>query len=337
MKASHAQINATLSKQPLPIALVYGEEPLLVEESADLVRAWARDNGFSEREVYHQDEGISWGEICTTANSLSLFADRKIIEIRMPKGKPDDKGLAIIDYLGNANPDTLLLIIANKIEGSQLKTKWFKAIDAAGMVVAHKKLYANQLGGWLNQRAKQRGLNISPDALELIGERVEGNLLAAKQELDKLELLFGDQVIDADRVLEAVANSARFDLFGFADTVLKGDAKSALRMLDSLINEGIAAPSIIWALHRDINILSQAAWATSKGDPVDKALRGQRVWDSKLALYRGALGRLKGNHLHRLLELCKQADAQAKGAANGDEWHTVRQIVFQVSKPVARA
>ncbi len=333
MKASHAQIASTLSNNQLPIAFVYGEEPLLVEESADLVRKWARDNGFTEREVFHQDEGVSWGEIATNANSLSLFAERKIIEIRMTKGKPEDKGEAIIEYLSNANPDTLLLLIANKVEGSQLKTKWFKAIDNAGMVVAHKKLYPNQLMPWLQRRSKDVGLNIAPDALEMIAERVEGNLLAAKQELDKLLLLFGNQAIDAQTVIEAVANSARFDVFGFADTVLKGDAKAATRMLDSLIHEGVAAPSIIWALHKDISILSQSAWQASKGDPVDKALRANRVWDSKLAIYRSALGRLKGNTLHRLLELCKQADAQAKGAAQGDPWQTVRMIVFQVSKP----
>jgi len=337
MKVAHNRLEASLSSEQPPIILIAGEEPLLVEESADLARKWARDNGYTEREVYHQDEGIEWGAMLTAANSLSLFAERKIVEIRLTKGKPEDKGEALVEYLSNANPDTLIILIAPKIEGAQQKTKWFKAVDNNGLVLIHKKLYPQQLSAWLATRAKKANLNIAPEALEVVAERVEGNLLAAQQEIDKLVLLHGSDPIDFDTAVRAVTNSARFDVFGFVDTIFKGDCASALRMLDSLQHEGVSAPLLIWNLHKEIRTLAQAAFAASKGQRPEQALRSARVWDSKMPLYTAALARLRGNQLHRLLELCLEAESQAKGAAPGDAWQTIRVIVFQMSKPVTQA
>jgi len=337
MKVAHNRLEASLSSEQPAIVLIAGEEPLLVEESADLARKWARSNGYTEREVYHQDEGIEWGAMLTAANSLSLFAERKIVEIRLTKGKPDDKGEALVEYLSNPNPDTLIMLIAPKIEGAQQKAKWFKAIDNNGLVLIHKKLGSQQLSAWLATRAKSAGLTIAPDALDVIAERVEGNLLAAQQELDKLVLLHGSEPVDFDTAVQSVTDSARFDVFGFVDTVLKGDTSSALKMLDSLQHEGVSAPQLLWNLHKDIRTLAQAAFAGSKGQQPDQVLRSARVWDNKMPLYKAALNRLRGNQLHRLLELCLEAESQSKGAAPGDAWQTIRVIVFQMSKPVTPA
>src|SRR5690606_34729471 len=212
------QLGAALAKQLAPIYLVSGDEPLLIQESCDQIRAAARKNGFSERELYHVETSFDWNQLLSAANSLSLFAEKKIIELRMPSGKPGDKGGKILqEYAESPAPDNLLLIITEKLDGAVQKSKWFKAVESFGQHIQVWPVTAAQLPRWIGLRLQSAGLRADSDAIDLLVSRIEGNLLAAVQEIEKLKLLADNNHINYELMASVVADSARYDVFGLAD------------------------------------------------------------------------------------------------------------------------
>ena len=224
MQLKPEQLDGHLRKQLAPVYFISGDEPLRVMEAADAVRAAAREQGYSEREVLSVEAGFDWGRLDAAAGSMSLFAERRLVDLRLPGGKPGDAGgKALRAWAGQPPEDTLLLVTAGKLEPASRKSKWLQALDSAGVVVLVWPLDAQQFPAWVKRRMQQRGLEPTADAVALLAGRVEGNLLACVQEIDKLYLLRGAGPVTGENIAEAVADSARYDVFSLVDAALAGD------------------------------------------------------------------------------------------------------------------
>lgn len=243
MKIKAEQLKAHLQKQLMPIYVVSGDEPLLAQESVDAVRAAAQQQGFTERELFYFEgnpQHFDWNPVINEANSLSLFADKKVLEIRIASGKPSDKGSkALIEICSNLNPDNLLLIILPKLEKGVQNSKWLKTLESLGVHIQVWPVTGAQLPRWIQQRLQANGIEANNEAVQILADRVEGNLLAAVQEIEKLKLLALDGVVDANLMSSVVADSARYNLFEFIDRMLMGDAQAAARSLRGLQMRGL--------------------------------------------------------------------------------------------------
>ncbi len=324
MKLNPAQLGKHLQGTLSPVYVISGDEPLLCQEAADAIRAATRQQGFSGRQVFNADNNFDWGNLLKAGASLSLFAEKRLLELRITTGKPSDKGAALLEYLARPAEDTVLLISLPKLDGNAQKSKWGKAL-IDGTQVQFVQIWpvdAHQLPQWIRQRLAQSGLSASAEAVDMIAIRVEGNLLAAAQEIEKLKLLAEGTQIDVDTVQAAVADSARFDVFGLIDAALNGEAAHALRMLEGLRGEGVEPPVILWALAREIRLLATLAQQHAQGMPLDKAFSSARppVWDKRRPLVSKALQRLSASRWAALSEDAQHIDAQIKGQAVGDPW-----------------
>ncbi|WP_312594968.1 DNA polymerase III subunit delta [Stutzerimonas nitrititolerans] len=336
MKLSPAQLGKHLQGSLAPVYVVSGDEHLLCQEACDAIRAACRQQAFSERQVLSVESGFDWGQLLEAGANLSLFAERRLLELRIPSGKPGDKGAAaLLHYLARPAEDTVLLISLPKLDGSTQKTKWAKAL-IDGKDVQFLQVWpvdAAQLPQWIRQRLSQAGLAADQEAVELIAARVEGNLLAAAQEIEKLKLLAEDGRVTADTVQAAVADSARYDVFGLIDAALQGHPEHSLRMLEGLRGEGIEAPVILWALARELRLLANIAQQYAQGVPLERAFSQARppVWDKRRPLVSKALQRHDVAGWQRLLMAAQLIDEQIKGQAEGDPWIGLSNLCLQLS------
>jgi DNA polymerase-3 subunit delta len=317
-----------LQKQLLPVYLVSGDEPLLVQECGDMIRASARAAGCNEREVYDAGAKFDWNELLGGASAMSLFAERKLTELRLPSGKPGAEGSkALCEYLEMAGGDDVLLIIAGKIDRQSTNSKWYKALDKAGAVIQLWPVSPQELPRWLGQRIRAAGLRIDNEALQLLAERVEGNLLAAVQEVEKLKLLANDDHITVDTITQGVLDNARYNLFGMVDSALAGDAAGSLRMLRGLRGEGSEASVVLWALAREIRALADMRSDCDRGQSVQQVLAARRVWKNRIPLVQGALQRHNRASLAALVERAAATDGSIKGFADGNPWDNLESLV----------
>ena len=326
MQLKPEQLDGHLRKQLAPVYFISGDEPLRVMEAADAVRAAAREQGYSEREVLSVEAGFDWGRLDAAAGSLSLFAERRLIELRMSPKPGQEGGQALADYAANPAPDTVLLISCDKVDTSGQRTKWFKALEAAGVVIQVWPIERQALPGWISQRMQTRGLQVSNDAAALLADRVEGNLLAASQEIEKLLLLHGPGRIDVDAVSASVADSARFNVFTLVDNALSGHVGRTVHMLNGLRSEGIAPVVVSWALGREIRTMTRMAQAISEGQSMESVLAQYRVWERRKPLLRMALKRTPLPRWYGLLRLSGQVEKSSKGAAAGNPWDELLQL-----------
>jgi DNA polymerase-3 subunit delta len=336
MKLNSAQLGKNLKDNLAPVYVLSGDEPLLCQEAADTIRSSVRSQGFSERQVFHCDANFDWNLLYEAGASLSLFAEKRLIELRIPGGKPGDKGSsALIDYMARPAEDSVLLISLPKLDGSAQKTKWAKAlIDSRDSVfVQIWPVETSQLPQWIRQRLAQAGLTATQDAVELIAERVEGNLLAAAQEIEKIKLLADGTPIDAAYVLASVADSARFDVFGLIEACLNGDAVHTLRMLEGLRGEGVEPLFLCAMLARELRLLSSLALQISQGTSQERAFASARppVWEKRKQPLSRALQRHTGKRFNHLLLELQQVDAQVKGQASGDPWNSLTNLCLQLA------
>ncbi|MHA6495231.1 DNA polymerase III subunit delta [Pseudomonas borbori] len=325
MKLNANQLGKHLQGSLAPVYVVSGDEALLCQEACDAIRAATRAQGFSERQVFNADTSFDWGNLLQAGASMSLFADKRLLELRLPSGKPGDKGTAaLLEYVARPPEDTVLLISVPKLDGSAQKTKWGKALvdGAQTQFIQIWPVDAHQLPQWIRQRMAQAGLSASQEAVEMIAVRVEGNLLAAAQEIEKLKLLAENGSVDADTVHAAVADSARFDVFGLIDAALNGEAAHSQRILEGLRGEGVEPPVILWALAREVRQLASIAQQYAQGVPLEKAFSSARppIWDKRRPLVSKALQRYPAARWALLLQDAQRIDAQIKGQAAGDPW-----------------
>lgn len=316
--------------------LVAGDEPLLVDETLEQIRVTARRGGFTTRELHVVDRSFRWAELESEADNLSLFATRKIVELRMATPRPGDAGSRVIASLAERNdPDRLLLIGAGeKLDSAAQRTAWVKAIEKHGVLVEVWPIDRAELPRWVQQRATAAKLKLTPAAAQALAERVEGNLLAADQEIKRLALSAAGEAVEEAEVLESVANNSRFDVFALADAVLAGETARAFKILWSLRAEGVAPVLISWALNRDIGLLAQLDYAVRHGDNLDGALEHQRVWRRRQALVKQATRRFKTRQLAALLTQAAQVDAALKGVFPAEPWATLTGLLIaMLSQP----
>ncbi len=306
-----------------------GDEPLLVQEAADTIRTTARARGYTERELFHADGGFDWQTLLNEASALSLFAERKILEVRIDSGKPGSEGgRALEEYCAQPPEDNLLLVIAPKLDSGTQRSKWVKALDDAGVMIQVWPVDAARMPHWIAGRLRHQGIRASNAAVEILADRVEGNLLAAVQEIEKLALLAPEGEVDADTMSTVVADSARYNVFVLVDKVIEGDAQAAARTLRGLREEGTEAPIVLWALARELRLLIAATEARDQGDSAEAALKRQRVFPRRIPLVKGALRRLRPGHLRMLLRQAGVVDRTVKGMRRGDPWEELTSLVL---------
>lgn len=325
------QLGAALKKQLLPLYVVTGDEALLVQEACDQIRKAARSQGFSERERFDADNNFDWGLLHNAAASLSLFADKKIIELHIGNGKPGaEGGKALQDYASRPADDNLLLVVLPKLDRNSQKAKWFGALENAGAVIQVWPVTGAQLPQWLAGRMAQAGLTAEPGAVDLLATRVEGNLLAAAQEIEKLKLLAPDGRVDAQLLANTVANSARYDVFGLVDKALLADAEGAVRNLHGLKGEGTEPLAVLWALAREIRTLLQVSQALQSSN-FDWAAKQAGVWDARKSLVQNALKRLRAPELEALLRKANGIDRAVKGMRDAEPWDELLDLVLSLA------
>ena len=333
MKLRPEQLHTHLKETLSPAYLITGDEILLAQEAADQIRTTARAQGFSERQIYQVDNRyFDWEPVLAEANSPSLFADKKILEVRLATGKPGDSGSkAIAELCEQLADDNLLLVIAPKLDKSSLKTKWVKALEAIGATVQVWPVPAAQLPRWIDKRLKQAGITANQQVVEILAERVEGNLLAAAQEVEKLKLLAIDGKVDAGIVSAAVSDSARYNVFDLIDKTLSGDAQGASHTLRGLQEEGVEPMAILWALTREVRALARAAEAVAGGARPEQALNQPGVWEQRKTALRKALQRISPAQANLLLRQIAGTDRAIKGMREASPWNELLDIVLSLS------
>lgn len=339
MRLRSNQLDAELKKSLLPVYLVTGDEPLLIQEALDSIRQRCKQLGFDERKILDVDRKFDWQSLTDESNTLSLFSEKILTELRLDTFKPGVAGGKVLQqYCKQVPEDRILLISAAKMDASSLKAKWSSEIERIGAIIQIWPIALNEMPQWIGQRARKMGLSIEQDAILLLADRLEGNLLAAQQELEKLKLLYPDATtkIDADSVLSSVADSSKYDIFNLTDACLKGDTRLAAKILNSLKLEGFEVSVALWALAKEIRLLAHLVRANFKGLPLAQVFKEQRVFQQRQALLAQAAQRLSLTLLQQLLDQCKLVDDLIKGVHKGlNPWDILLNISFGLSgKPM---
>jgi DNA polymerase-3 subunit delta len=328
MRVRTEELPRHLERGLRPFYLLYGDEPLLIQESADALRAAARAAGFTEREVLDAEPGFDWGRVIGACSGMSLFGDRKLLEIRIPSGKPGTEGGATLrEIAARPSPDLLVAVTLGATDRDTEKAAWFKALDEAGASVRAWPVRRNEMPNWLRQRLQAAGFRPDNDAITLLVERVEGNLLAAKQEIEKLRLLVEPGPLDAATLADVVGDSARYTAFDLCDRALEGDIAGATRSLFGLRAEGEEPLAVLGALCFEIRKLHGIAERHAAGEPLERAVEGARGKRH----YASAIRRLGSRGLHALLTRAARVDRCVKGLEPGDAWEEMLGMVIEAA------
>ncbi len=321
MRFDSDQLPQRLEREIAPLYMVFGEELLLALEAADRIRAAALKAGFDERKILIADAGFDWGSLREAGQSLSLFASKRIVDLRIPNGKPGKSGAdALVEYCGALPADTVTVVSLPALDRHALASRWFGALEKAGEAVHAKAVGRDRLPAWITQRLARQQQSAARETVAFIAERVEGNLMAAYQEIQKLGLLFPPGELSFDAVKSAVLDVARFDVFELGATVLRGDRAHFLRMLDGLRGEGAATPLVLWAIAEEARIMSRVRSLVDQGLSLNQAMQQARVWGARQRLLPQALRRISQHQLLSTLNKASRVDRMAKGLAKGDVW-----------------
>jgi DNA polymerase-3 subunit delta len=341
MRISTEQLQQHLSRELKPLYAVFGDETLLGIEASDRIRARARADGYTERDVLTVDSGFKWSELAFAGNSQSLFAARRVLELRVPTGKPAVEGSAALQaYCEDLPPDTLTLVVLPGIDWRAQKAGWFEALDRAGVTVEAKTVARKALPDWIAGRLKNQGQDADPETLDFIADRVEGNLLAAHQEVQKLALLFPAGRISFEQVREAVLDVARYDVFNLGEALLEGDVLHLSRMLDGLKGEGVAPPLVLWALAEEIRAIGRVLDGVAAGRTPPQLWRDAKVWgNSHQSLMQQNHRRYTREQIEAAITHAAKVDRMVKGLIRGDVWDELLQLGlrFARSAPVRPA
>ena len=327
MQLRSAHLAAHLAKGVEPLYVVHGDETLLALEAADQIRAAARAAGCDQREIFVADAGFKWDAFAAAHRNLGLFGDRRLIDLSIPSGKPGVEGARVLeDHAANPSPDTVTLITLPRLDRAAQNAAWFAALEASGVSIAVYPIERDELPRWVAERLARQRQNVSDETLQFLADATEGNLLAAKQEIDKLALLLPEGMLEHDAVLRAVADVARFDVFQLSEAWLAGEAARALRILAALEAAGEGVPLILWQLGEDLHALAAVLAAVSTGTPIAVAVRNARAWGKRQAAMERAARRIDPATLRALLVRLARLDALAKGIGQGNVWHELADV-----------
>ncbi|WP_370578960.1 DNA polymerase III subunit delta [Snodgrassella alvi] len=325
---------SNLSVQPLSAAyLIHGEEELLRIEALDAIRSAARSQQYNEREIINIETGFDWTSLLSSVHSVGLFADKKLLEIHIPSGKPGKEGAAVLQQLAEQLPEnTCLLLILPKLERLQTQSKWFSSWAKNAQIFDAKSINQNALPQWIKNRLSAQNLNIDNDALALFAEKVEGNLLAAKQEIDKLALIHpAGHTVTLDDAQIAVANVARFDIFQLSAAWMSGNSERVLRLLEGLASEGNEPVLLLWVISEDIRTLIRLLAALKQGKSISEMRQSLRLWGEKQTLAPQAAKRIGIRRLLEALQICAYIDRQIKGAEEGNAWAEIKHLFLSLT------
>ena len=332
MQLRTERLAAHLERELKPVYVVSGDEPLQFTETLDAIRAAARARGFTERTVLDADTaGFDWSRLAESGASLSLFADRRLVELRLPSARPGTQGAkALAAFAANRDGDTMLLAGMGRIEARAKRSEWYRALDRAGASIEIWPKERAALPGWIRDRARGLGLTISPDAIEELAERCEGNLAYGAQVVERLALLVSGGRIEIGDVLDGAAYGARFTAFDLVDATLAGNAPRALQVLSGLAAEGEAPPAVVGALAWQVRTVARIGRALERGRTMDEAFRPFPAWRRRQREVRAALERRRAASWGKRLAVLARLDAMSKGAVPGDEWDGLRALVLDL-------
>lgn len=336
MKVFADKLPAALAKHLPKVVIVAGDEPLQHRDACDAVRAAAHQAGVEEREVVDVEPNFAWGRLLDIAGNLSLFASRKLIDVRLGNQKLGQEGSKALAHYAEQidGSDDILLLRMGKLDAKQQKSAWFKALDKHGLFVPVWPVDASRLGYWLRDRAGWHGLQLDMDAARLLGERTEGNLLAADQELQKLALTLPSNArISAATIAQGVEDNTRFDVFNLADACLKGEPSRVSHIVHGLQSEGLEAPIVLWALSRELRTLLSIHQHIDQGQSFEHACKAQKpmIFDKRRPAYQQAIQRLPMKRLHKLLLMAQRLDLAVKGASPVPLWPGLHDLAFTLA------
>ncbi|MBA2659511.1 MAG: DNA polymerase III subunit delta [Nitrosospira sp.] len=330
MRINPEKLSQHLQNQLAPLYTVFGDELLLTIETADLIRTRARQEAYIEREIFTIDHHFNWADLQQSSCSLSLFGERRIMDIRIPSGKPGIQGGAAIEEYCRLLPShTLTLVTLPKIDKQGVATRWFRALEKAGVMIPVSRVEHAHLPNWIAQRLGMQRQKATPDALQFIADRVEGNLLAAHQEIQKLALLYPDGALSFIQVKDAVLDVARYDVFKLSDAMMAGDVGRYTRILEGLQGEGTALPFIISTLSGNIRSLTVIRKGLDSGKPLTQLMNQARVWGDQQKVVESAARRLGPKPLVLALLHAAKIDRISKGVAMGDAWDELLQLALR--------
>jgi len=330
------QLAAHLERDLRPLYVLYGDDPLLVIEAADAIRAKARQQGYSEREVLTVLPQFDWGTLLAAGGNMSLFGDKKLIDLRIPTGKPGKEGSAALQqWCQHLSMDNLLLITLPELDWREEKAVWFTALVNAGVAIKLMAPPLAELPGWIAGRLRRQQQSADLESLKFIAERVEGNLLAAHQEIQKLGLLYPTGQLNMAQIREAVLNVARYDIDGLREALLAGDIGRLTRTLDGLMQEGEPAPLVLWAMSEEIRALTIIRAGIDSGKPVDMLLKDAKVWGPRAVPVKKALQRLNTATLEAALKHAGKIDRMVKGIGYGNIWEEFLRLGLSLCGPAS--
>jgi DNA polymerase-3 subunit delta len=327
-----SQLAAHLERALAPLYVVHGDEPLLAIEAGDAIRAAARRAGCDEREVLIAESGFRWDALLAANATLGLFGARKLVDLRIPSGKPGTEGANALEFCAtHPNPEQMLLVTLPRLDRTTQTSGWFSALVDAGVSIAVAPLTRAEMPAWIAARLALQRQRVGRETLAFLAERCEGNLLAARQEIEKLGLLLPEGELDAEAVERAVSDVARYDVFQLSEAWLTGDAARALRIIAALEAEGEGIQLLLWQLGEDIHALAFVLDAAASGTPVSIAVRNARVWGKRQAAMERAARRLKVDAIAPLLAALARLDALSKGIGRGSVWDELRATVLAMA------
>jgi DNA polymerase-3 subunit delta len=325
------QLTAHLERSLAPLYLLHGDEPLLVLEAADAIRQRARAAGYSEREVLTVLPGFDWGQLLAAGGNLSLFGDKKLIDLRIPNGKPGKEGSAALqEWCQRVSPDNLLLVTLPELDWREEKAAWYTALQQAGAALKLNAPPLAELPNWIAGRLRRQQQSAEPESLKFIAERVEGNLLAAHQEIQKLGLLHPAGKLSLPQIREAVLNVARYDIDSLREALLAGDVGRLSRTLEGLRQEGEAPPLVLWAMGEEIRALTALRQGLDAGRPLDLLLKEAKAWGARQVGLKKAVQRLSRHTLENALRRAGEIDKLVKGIGRGDPWEAFQRLGFSL-------
>lgn len=324
-------IGSHLARGFAPLYVIWGDEPLAMLETEDAIRAAALGAGF-ERSVFTVQGRFDWSVIFGSADNLSLFAQQKLVEIRIPSGKPGvDGGNALGRYAHALPAETVTVISLPGLEWKQTQGKWFGALAQVGHVIQCREVAREQLPNWISRRLARNNQQAGREALEFLANRLEGNLLAARQEIDKLALLLPSGKLSLNDIKHAVTDVSRFEAADIQDALLAGDAGRCARILESLKQEGEAVPKVMWQIAATLRLLAKLKSAMQQGQHMQAAFKANRIWDKRQPLMQAALRRVSDAIMTSALQDAARIDRQAKGLEGGDPWDDMLRLSLKLS------
>lgn len=337
MRINSDKLHAELKKPLAPFYWLAGDETLLVQEALSELRGRCRSAGFHEWELMFVERGFDWQSLLQSGNSMSLFSDKKIIELRLQSAKLDDVGKAALQhYLKSPNPDNILILVSPRVEPAALNTKWFKALESTGVFVTVWPIFADKLPRWIGERMRKADMSADPDAIAILAERVEGNLLAADQEIQKLRVLTGASKennihIGRKQIMTLVADSSRYSAFNLLDAALIGDARRCIKIINGLQAEGTEILQMLGSLTGELRRLIAVAQHLENGRSMSDAIRSEGIRPKHQKEVQSALQRLRLSELEAILQGARQVDLAVKGLSSKNPWTEFTQLILRLS------